>query len=59
MSSPFNSGRDSSAGPSSDMFGDPVAGDLNSGVEAQTAAAFDWTHDNLSEKDYRNPENKP
>jgi hypothetical protein len=61
MSSPFNAGRDSSAGPSSDMFCDPVPGDLSAGagVEAQVAAGFSWTHDNLSEKDYRDPENKP
>jgi hypothetical protein len=41
------------------MFGVPVPGDLNSGVEAQAAEGFSWTRDNLSEKDYRDPEHKP
>jgi hypothetical protein len=59
MSSPFDAGRDSSAGPSSDSFADPTPGDLASGVEAQAVAGFDWTHDNLSEKDYRTSDHKP
>jgi hypothetical protein len=59
MSSPFDAGRDSSAGPSSDAFGEPVPGDLVSGVEGQAMEGFSWTHDNLSEKDYRDADHKP
>lgn len=59
MGSPFDAGRDSSAAPSSDMFGDPVPGDLNSGVDAQFTHGYDSKRTNLSEVDYRDPENKP
>jgi hypothetical protein len=59
MGSPFNPGRDSSAGPSSDMFNDPTPGDLNSAVGDQFAKGYDYTHSNLAEVDYRDAENKP
>jgi hypothetical protein len=59
MSAPFNPGRDSSAAPPSVQFGDPTPGDLTSGQDADFAKGYNSEHTNLSEVDYRDPENKP
>lgn len=40
MSSPFDVGRDGGGSGGSYGFGDPTAGDLNSGVAAQVAEGF-------------------
>jgi hypothetical protein len=56
MSSPFDAGRDSNAAMGN------AFGDYHDGQDShlgEVVKGADWTHDNLSEKDYRDSDHKP